>query len=201
MFGYQIPKEIIESRGQPRLYWGARAIFEPNNAKNPFQSLPDRMSTSDPDVQYPLLFRWLKTDALPYLRKECRKLSSSSDKIIEYGDGKVYQLLASPQASYGYLYIGAWRYDPEGAAYELKELPVNKQWSGKEPPPKIGDKVRINMNNLGDGIVLDYFHESDYLGVRVLLDNVPGWKKEQQPDNPTAMVFGIELANSYNGEL
>ena len=41
MFGRPVPKEIIEKRGEPVRYWGARAIFHPGT-KHPIDLLPDR---------------------------------------------------------------------------------------------------------------------------------------------------------------
>ena len=39
MFGRPVPKEIIEKRGEPVRYWGARAIFHPGT-KHPSTFLP-----------------------------------------------------------------------------------------------------------------------------------------------------------------
>ena len=38
MFGRPVPKEIIEKRGEPVRYWGARAIFHPGT-KHPIDLL------------------------------------------------------------------------------------------------------------------------------------------------------------------
>lgn len=69
-------------------------------------------------------------------------------------------------------------------------------WSGKTELPKVGDKVHINMNGLGDGTVESYFIESEWLGVTVRLDKQPDWHKKQRPNNPIAMVFGLEISVS-----
>src|SRR4051812_26425037 len=48
--------------------------------------------------------------------------------------------------------------------------------------PLIGDRVAINFNQLGTGTVESYFTEHGWVGVCVLLDKVPDWKKKQQKD-------------------
>jgi hypothetical protein len=46
---------------------------------------------------------------------------------------------------------------------------------------------------LGMGTVESYFIESEWLGVTVRLDHQPEWHKKQRPNNPIAMVFGLEI--------
>jgi hypothetical protein len=82
--------------------------------------------------------------------------------------------------------------------YDLKEMPNNKKWSNKKVPT-IGQRVFVNMNQLGMGTVESYFFEHGYAGVCVKLENPPKWKVEQDkhPDNPKwkgkALVFGSEI--------
>ncbi|MDD5510469.1 MAG: hypothetical protein PHI12_06655 [Dehalococcoidales bacterium] len=77
--------------------------------------------------------------------------------------------------------------------YNAPSVQAEGMWSGKKPLPKIGDKVTINFNQLGTGIVESYFIEDEWLGVRVRLDNEPEWHKKQNPGRPYALVFGLEL--------
>lgn len=85
----------------------------------------------------------------------------------------------------------------EETGYNLAEPPPGKKWSGKNPVPKIGDKVRINFNQLGSGVVRSYFFEHGYLGILVKLDNPPEWKRKQHPPGSkyhgVAHVFGAEI--------
>ena len=68
------------------------------------------------------------------------------------------------------------------------------KWSGVNPPPAIGERVSINMNGLGKGVVTAYFHEAGWVGVEVLLDVNPAWRKRQgAPNSKPAMIFGAEL--------
>ncbi len=65
-------------------------------------------------------------------------------------------------------------------------------WSAKTLPA-IGDRVHVLINGLGMGAVESYFIESEWLGVTVRLDHQPEWHKKQRPNNPIAMVFGLEI--------
>jgi hypothetical protein len=75
-------------------------------------------------------------------------------------------------------------------------------WGWGPHIPEIGAKVRITFNQLGTGTVESYFVEYGWLGVCVLLDKVPEWKRRQQADDlnkcAVALVFGreIELVDS-----
>lgn len=68
-------------------------------------------------------------------------------------------------------------------------------WSGKNPPPKVGERVVIGMNSIGPGTVTGYAVMDGYLGVLVQVDEAtrPDWHKRQNPGNPPALAFGIEL--------
>lgn len=88
---------------------------------------------------------------------------------------------------------------PEGIVLRTDEnksdLSVIK-WSGSYPIPQIGDRVTINFNELGSGVIKSYFVEHGYCGVTVRLDKEPAWKIKQHKGTKyagIAMVFGIEL--------
>lgn len=74
------------------------------------------------------------------------------------------------------------------------------KWSGNLIPPVKGSRVKINFNELGEGEVLSYFTESEWLGMRVRLDKRPDWLVKQDkdagrdPDRPS-MVFGSEITH------
>lgn len=201
MFGFNIPQAVIDKRGQPRSYWGARAIYQPQ-LKNPIGLLPDRQTWNPtPANNRPLLRPWLDNEALPWLREHLKGIGAGSNEVLVYHrtEHENYTLMASPQRSYGYLYIGAWRFDPvddDGktlkASYELLEPTEGKKWSAEFPIPKIGDRVIATINRLGPATVLDYFWESGYQGIRVELHSRPEWHQKQCPNDPTAMIFGAE---------
>ncbi len=115
MFGY--PSDV-ES---PELYWGARAIFERGHFEGRYglrgkekwipgyiDLVHDRQSFVGQDHPRKEEFmKWLNEVALLALRKWAEPVGSNSRDVFTYGNG-VFVLKASPNASYGYLYIGAW---------------------------------------------------------------------------------------------
>lgn len=75
-----------------------------------------------------------------------------------------------------------------------KELPKELKWGSEKRPPAIGDRVSINFNQLGGGVVESYFWEHGWLGVCVKLNNAPAWKRKQQKVNwDCALVYAPEL--------
>lgn len=92
---------------------GWRAIFHPH-AHNPIDILPDRGSRNGDDATADEIIKWLnaKNDKLDgkkpwrWLQKQSKNLSASSSDYVQFIDGD-FILEASPQSSYGYLYIGA----------------------------------------------------------------------------------------------
>jgi hypothetical protein len=192
-FGLPLPADIVN----PASTWGARAIL----SRGDVDLLPDRQQL-EPAVPHSMLITWLNTFALPKLR--AMSIDPAGDKMIRIdGEGfdRQYGLVACANRSHGYLYIRAWRKNPEGSQYELMEAPETARnpsgtlagWSSKNPVPKIGDHVEIHMNGFGGGTVLDYFVECNWLGVRVLIDKCPAWFAKQHPDRNWAMVFGVDL--------
>lgn len=73
-------------------------------------ALPDAVALADYEAACKALARWLNKTGLPALRRLCAKqyLTGDSDDTVEVRrDG--YVLRASPRASYGYLYLVAYR--------------------------------------------------------------------------------------------
>jgi hypothetical protein len=66
-------------------------------------------------------------------------------------------------------------------------------WSGKTPPPAVGEKIKVPMNGLGMGDVTGYFTESGFLGVLVKFDSPPEWYVKQNGPNTVGHIFGIEM--------
>lgn len=84
--------------------WGARAIF----TRGSIDILYDRQQmTGDPEARH-ILAGWVDTVGLPKLAELTKRLRGSETSVVEWDDGE-FHIEASPQASYGYLYIGAWR--------------------------------------------------------------------------------------------
>lgn len=76
------------------------------------QGLAARGDVKDPAViaEFRRFTKWLDGIAMPALRKECasRYITPDSSATVEIErDG--YKLVAGPRASYGYLYIRAWK--------------------------------------------------------------------------------------------
>jgi len=68
------------------------------------------------------------------------------------------------------------------------------KWSGKKPPPFMGDVIRVIINNLGGAVVKGYVVKHGYLGLGVQLLTPPKWYTEQNEGNPIATVFGMEIS-------
>ena len=99
MFGRPIKQTSV-------CYWGARAIYEGRAGKYFVDILYDRQSREGSITKE--FITWLDDKALPWLRKEVERigLGVDEDQVLKFEDGKYY-LEASPNRSYGYLYIGA----------------------------------------------------------------------------------------------
>ncbi len=83
---------------------------------------------------------------------------------------------------------------PQWAAVQtLAELPANLTWSGSQPVPAIGARVRVYLNSFGPALVKAYFHAEGYLGVVCLPDQLPAWFQQQNPGVLEGHFFGREL--------
>lgn len=189
MWGRQLPSD----KGEAVRSWGARAIFQGGRV----DLLPDRQQyvPADGDVEWvpykyePAFIHWLNTKGLPWLRENVGHLASDSQEEVRLEDDR-YLLVASPQGSCGYLYIGAAEYPGKNVGYELSEPPEGVKWGGNYKP-ELGQRVLVTMNKFGEGTIVSFFHEHGYLGVRVKLDHQPDWHRDQgQP--PYVLVFGPE---------
>jgi hypothetical protein len=194
MFGLSIPAEIVEKLGQPARYWGARAIFHPGT-DYPIDLLPDRQGYQSDALDPKPLLDWVNKFGLPELKKQraFKNLDTSSREVVEVKD-RQFTLLASPQGSYGYLYIGAWQYWPEGCKYNQKQPDPSAKWSGKGPIPTIDEEIVAHINGRWEGRVTGYFVEHGYQGIEVACTKRPEWKVKQEPKNNQALFFGVDLA-------
>jgi hypothetical protein len=83
--------------------WGARAIFQ----RGFIDLLPDRQDVAGTRENVLTLNKWINSVGLKRLNKLVERLSGSSSEVVSFDDGP-FHIEASPQSSYGYLYIGAW---------------------------------------------------------------------------------------------
>ena len=124
MFGF--PSDIKD----PKLYWGARAILvpahyergglKPRRVAAYIDLLPDRQSVlfyEDFLPEKDQFIDWIMEKALPACRKWARDIDQSSREVFTFEEGE-YVLKASPNASYGYLYIGCWLKSKGGDSHE-----------------------------------------------------------------------------------
>jgi cytoskeleton bundling-enhancing protein CbeA-like protein len=115
--------------------WGARAIYKfgwrtervrrkvPKSNPPRYRFVEKRTTGADIDLLWDRqsmvggtdkereqLKNWLNKKGLKKLKKECEKryLSTSADETVQVRDGN-FMIMANPRASYGYLYIGAWK--------------------------------------------------------------------------------------------
>lgn len=104
--------------------WGARAIYKydrtaydrnhTTRGKKKVRQVPyysvdllwDRMGGAGNNAKLQELTKWLDDVALPKLRKEI-DFDIASEETWTFTDGQ-FTIAASPRASHGYLYIGAW---------------------------------------------------------------------------------------------
>jgi hypothetical protein len=198
MFGRPVPQEIIEKRGEPIRYWGARAIFHPGT-KHPIDLLPDRQACKCIDglASKPLL-EWLNTKGMKELQKlrAFKALSSDSAEVVEFKDGE-FTIQGCPNGSYGYLYLGAWQFWPDGCKYEQKEADPTAKWSSdKFPVPAIGSKVKASINGPWQGVVTGYFVEHGFQGIEVDCSNGqwPDFYTTKNGGDPKRVLFfGVDL--------
>jgi hypothetical protein len=67
-------------------------------------------------------------------------------------------------------------------------------WFGGEAPPKVGDTIRVTINNIGPAVVTGYFIEEGFLGVLNQPISPPDWYVKQNGGNVVGGAFGPEIA-------
>jgi len=135
MFGFPVPEPVTTKHGEPKFYWGARGIYTPpkfqtvgygRKAKEQQVSCNldiwgERSSTAGfTDEKTPegeAFFNWINKVAIPALRKWCdtQWIETSSRKVFALRHER-WTMMASPNASYGYIYVGVWEYPAEADA-------------------------------------------------------------------------------------
>ena len=203
MFGRPVPREIIEKRGEPVRYWGARAIFHPGT-NYPIELLPDRQRRRCAEglASKPLL-DWVNSKGMKELQntRAFKRLTSDSSEVVAFTDGE-FTIQCCPNASYGYLYIGAWQYWPKDCLYEQKTPASTVKWSSdKFSVPVIGSKIKANFNGQWEGVVIGYFVEHGYQGIEVDCSQGkrPEFYQKQGGDPKRVLFFGVDLTAVENG--
>ena len=107
-------REIPGAR--PSAAWGARAIF--HHREYALDFLPDRQSAVGAEADRRKLAQWLSKKRgggikLLINALKAKLVTPSSDVTVRVDHGR-YHAVASPQQSYGYMYVTAW-IDPEDA--------------------------------------------------------------------------------------
>lgn len=88
----------------------------------------------------------------------------------------------------------------DGETPEAGQLP---RWSGKDAlvtPPAVASQVDVTMNGFGPSVVVGYFTENGFLGLRVRPEKRPGWHKKQSPERDVICVFGAEIQALETGK-
>jgi len=122
-------------------------------------------------------------------------LASDSSEVVEFKDSQ-FTIQCCPNGSYGYLYIGAWQYWPDGCRYEQREPDATAKWSSNTfPVPAIGSKIKATINGKWEGVVTGYFVEHGYQGVEVDCSGGkwPPFYKRNGSDPKRVLFFGVDL--------
>lgn len=186
-WGLPIPNEVLESKGQPRAYWGARAIYAPKR-KNLIELIYDQQTLEPEETLYPILLDWANEKGIPWLKEQLK--IAKFEKNFRY-DAGMFGLIG--QHHRGHINIGVWRHDTSDSQYELATPDPNAKWTGSFPIPSPGERVNVIMNQFGTATVIDYSVKSGYLGLRVKPDRLPDWFLKQNPFTSTGTFYGVEL--------
>lgn len=86
-----------------------------------------------------------------------------------------------------------WEHGQKDESGFLRSVEGKPIWSNPNPPPAIGDRVRVRVNGIGMATVESYFIQEGFLGVCTTVD---AWPKHF--DRPEASkichAFGAEIA-------
>jgi len=184
MFGYTIDTPQVR-------YFGARAIYHSQR----IDLLSDRMTCSmeDSTAQNAFIF-WINHRALPWLRAEIERIGLAHDdpKVLVLSEFK-YELRASTNKSYGYLYIGAIehtmvegppRFNTASDKMERVVIIRDEKIVVSEGLVPVGTEGSVSVNGIGPAKVVGYFNEKycdDYKLACLLLElqNPPKWWIDQ----------------------
>ena len=131
------------------------------------------------------LVNWINATALPALKQHIKETNwiNDSKEIFTLNDS-LFTLKASPNGSYGYMYLTA-------TLWGIDKLPAGK-WSGKTIP-EIGDTISAKVNNLGECYVLGYLLQNEWISIIVKPLNPPEWFIKQNGKSALVTLFGAEI--------
>jgi len=151
MFGFPVPQPVHDKHGEPKFYWGARGIYTAprfvtegygRKAREKQVSCnldiwAERATASGLDQKTPegeAFCKWINKTALPALKKWCNDqwITGDSRKVFALREGQ-YTMMASTNASYGYIYVGCWEFPAE--ANETIDAAV-KEWQDARNNPR-----------------------------------------------------------------
>src|SRR4030067_1949788 len=111
MFNFGLSPE--ESK-MSKYWWGTRAIFtqryirQTRKVTTELDLLHDRQNFQGPQDEGTKKFMtWINTKGLPEVRVWASKVTTDSREMFNFEDEE-YKIIATPNGSYGYMYIGAW---------------------------------------------------------------------------------------------
>ena len=78
----------------------------------------------------------------------------------------------------------------------VSDINEEYKWTGKLSIPKVGDKLKVVINGIGEAVVQSYFVECKYLGAIVKPLNPPKWYISQNGKNAVCHVFGAEVTSA-----
>lgn len=168
MFGYPINAPSVR-------YWGGRAIFKNYEIDIPGdrQTFHNWFENTAPNIDDPQatsqFYLWLSERAMPWLRKELKRLrlDPSATQEIALHEFK-YELRANPNGSYGYLYVGAIEHKQVECEPNFntvtnkpeKVVEINGQkFVVDDGIVPVGTEGVIRVNSIGPGRVVGYYNE------------------------------------------
>lgn len=92
--------------------------------------------------------------------------------------------------------MAAWNEDMSQCVNKIKAVEAGVAlWSGTMDPPKVGDVIRIKINNIGQAEVVGYGVADCWLGVMAKPMNPPAWYVKQNGGNIASIVYGAEIGS------
>jgi len=85
---------------------------------------------------------------------------------------------------------------PVSSYTEFEEL----AWLSSKAIPKVGEKINVRVNSIGESIVQKYFVEYGFIGLLVQPTNPPDWYLKQNDGNPPCHVFPAEVEELVDRE-
>lgn len=187
-------------------YWGARAIYQ--NGRIDLLADRQMMDPAENTPEANAFVLWLNGHALPWLRSEVARLNLATNDPQEIVLSQFkYELRASTNASFGYLYIGAVEHElaecephvnTASKAEERVVMVRDQKFVVDAGIVPVGTEGNISVNGIGPAKVVGYYNENyvDGLKLACLMVEVsapPEWwvKQTMQRDLEAAVKAGI----------